>query len=116
MYYLQSLEDYKRNGVFHQISLNPQLSPMHRKNSLNSETSTSENERYIDEMKASRIMQRHLNYLKQQMLELIDIETREKEIHGFMIIHEDKINTYKPVIYPNLIKFNEEAEKDIKSI
>jgi len=25
-----------------------------------------------------------------------------------MIVHEDHVTSYKPVVYPNLIKFNEE--------
>jgi len=45
------------------------------------------------------------------MLEVIDIETREKEVQGFMIVHEDMITSYKPIVYPNLIKFNEEVEE-----
>ena len=42
---------------------------------------------------------------------MIDIETREKEVQGFMIVHEDIITSYKPTLYPNLIKFNEEVEE-----
>jgi hypothetical protein len=33
-----------------------------------------------------------------------------------MIVHEDNITSYKPVIYPNLIKFNEEVEQDLGQI
>lgn len=70
----------------------------------------------MNEIVACRTMQRHQHYFKLQILELIDIETREKEIQGFLIIHEDGLTSYKPVIYPNLIKFNEEVENDLNRI
>jgi hypothetical protein len=48
------------------------------------------------------------------MLEMIDLETREKEVQGFMIVHEDSLTSYKPVVYPNLIRFNEEVESELE--
>ena len=47
------------------------------------------------------------------MLEMVDLEAREKEVQGFMIVHEDSLTSYKPVVYPNLVRFNEEVDGEI---
>ncbi len=44
---------------------------------------------------------------------MIDLETREKEVQGFMIVHEDNLTSYKPVVYPNLVRFNEEVDSEL---
>jgi hypothetical protein len=62
---------------------------------------------------ACRSLQRHQHYYKLQMLEMIDLETREKEVQGFMIVHEDNLTSYKPVVYPNLVRFNEEVDSEL---
>jgi hypothetical protein len=51
-----------------------------RKDILNSESSTLGNEDDIREEDACKILQRHQHYYKLQMLEMLDIETREKEV------------------------------------
>ena len=47
------------------------------------------------------------------MLELIDIETREKEIQSVISVQVDSATTYKGFIHPNIVKFNEEIYGEI---
>ena len=59
-----------------------------------------------------KTLQRYQQQAKQRMVELVDMETREKEMHAAMIIQVDSITTYKPVLHPNMIRFNEELLKE----
>lgn len=49
------------------------------------------------------------------MMELIDLETREKEIHAGMTVQIDWSTTYKPIIHPNMVRFNEELYNDFQT-
>ena len=114
-YYLQSAGEFRRTGVFHQVSMRPQASPKSpgRRDSWTSGGSTRDAEEEVSEMMACRWLQRHQQYYKQQMLEMVDVEAREKEVQGFMIVHEDSLTSYKPVVYPNLVRFNEEVDGEL---
>ena len=71
-YYLQSAGEFRRTGVFHQVSMRPQASPKSpgRRDSWTSGGSTRDAEEEVSEMMACRWLQRHQQYYKQQMLEM----------------------------------------------
>jgi len=58
-------------------------------------------------------MSRIQQYYKQKMLDLIDIESREKEIQSVILLQVDSATTYKGFIHPNIVKFNEEIFGEI---
>jgi hypothetical protein len=62
---------------------------------------------------ASRALSRYQQYYKQMMLELIDIETREKEMQSLIAIQVDSATTYKGFIHPNILRFNEEIYGEV---
>jgi hypothetical protein len=45
-------------------------------------------------------------------LELIEVESREKEIEGSIVIQVDSITSYKPVLHPSMVRFNEELYQE----
>ena len=47
------------------------------------------------------------------MLELIDIENREKGLQSVIMLQVDSATTYKGFIHPNIVKFNEEIFGEI---
>ena len=61
-FYLQNCEEYRKSGLFHQLSLNPNVSPASRKDSLSSEQSTKDEDEEVNEVAACRVMQRHQHY------------------------------------------------------
>ena len=49
------------------------------------------------------------------MLELINLESREKDFLAAMTVLLDTITTYKPVINSNLVRFNDELFNEFES-
>jgi hypothetical protein len=76
---------------------------------------TDEKLRQSDMHSVCKCLSRYQAYAKHRILELIDIETREKEMHAAMIIQVDAITTYKPVLHPSMVRFNEELYNDYQS-
>ena len=62
--------------------MRPQASPKSpgRRDSWTSEGSTRDGEEEVNEVMACRCLQRHQQYYKLQMLEMVDVEAREKEV------------------------------------
>lgn len=59
---------------------------------------------------AGRIVGRVVEYGKRRWVELVEIEMREKEVEAAQIVVRQEVLAYKPVVYPNLVEFNQEIE------
>lgn len=49
-------------------------------------------------------------------MELIELETREKDLHDTLVMQIDSVTSYKPVIFPNLVRFNEDIFNEVDNV
>lgn len=62
---------------------------------------------------ACQALSRIQQFSKQRLLEMIDVEIREKEYHAALELSIDALTMYKPVLQPSLVRFNEEMYQEI---